>query len=232
MGTRRGAHYRPIVGMGRRERRVLADPGLAQPVFGFDLDMTLIDTRPGFAATLRALCEETALELTETQIAEMVEQLGPPLDHMLAPHLPADAVGPAVDTFRALYPATAIDPVPLLPGAREALAAVRALGGGIVVITGKFTPNAALHLAHLAVDHDRLAGEVWGAGKASALEEHGAVVYVGDHVHDVVGARAAGVISVSVTTGGSTADELTDAGTDVLLGSLHEFESWLRGQGY
>ena len=57
--------------------------------------------------------------------------------------------------------------------------------------------------------------------------EHGATVYVGDHVHDVEGARAAGALSVSVLTGGSTPDELRAAGTDVLLGSLEEFPAWL-----
>ena len=51
--------------------------------------------------------------------------------------------------------------------------------------------------------------------------------YVGDHVHDVEGARAAGVLSVSVLTGGCTREELVDAGTDVVLDSLEDFPEWL-----
>ena len=48
-------------------------------VVGFDLDMTLIDTRPGFAACLTALGEEAGVEF---DVASLVERLGPPLDVM------------------------------------------------------------------------------------------------------------------------------------------------------
>jgi uncharacterized protein len=77
----------------------------------------------------------------------------------------------------------------------------------------------------LGVDH--LVGEVWGVGKAAVLTEHGASVYVGDHVHDVEGARAAGALSVSVLTGSCTEEELRAAGTDVVLRDLSEFPGWL-----
>jgi phosphoglycolate phosphatase-like HAD superfamily hydrolase len=111
----------------------------------------------------------------------------------------------------------------------EALAAVRRHGGRIVVVTGKFTPNARLHVDHLDLDVDVLEGTVWGPGKGEALRREGCQVYVGDHVHDVEGAKAAGCLSVSVLTGGCTADELRAAGTDVLLGDLTEFPDWLAG---
>ena len=54
---------------------------------GFDLDMTLIDTRPGFAATLAVLAEETGVDL---DVEELSSRLGPPLDQLLAPHYPAE----------------------------------------------------------------------------------------------------------------------------------------------
>ena len=63
-------------------------------------------------------------------------------------------------------------------------------------------------------------------GKADVLREHGASVYVGDHVHDVEGALAAGALSVSVLTGGCTEAELRDAGTHVVLRDLTEFPAW------
>ena len=97
---------------------------------------------------------------------------------------------------------------------------MRDAGGRVVVVTGKFTPNALRHLDHLGVDHDALAGEVWGIGKADVLLREGCTIYVGDHVHDVEGARAAGAISVSVLTGGCTREELVAAGTDVVLDDL------------
>src|SRR6476661_1671119 len=193
-------------------------------VVGFDLDMTLIDTRPGFAATLQVIADETGVAL---DVHAMSERLGPPLSHLLEPHYPADEVDALVDRFRAHYPDHAIAPTRAFPGAHEALAAVRGHGGTNVLVTGKFTPNAALHVDALELGVDHLVGEVWGVGKAAVLTEHGASVYVGDHVHDVEGARAAGALSVSVLTGGCTEQELRDAGTDVVLADLTAFPAWL-----
>ncbi|HEY7719852.1 MAG TPA: haloacid dehalogenase-like hydrolase [Pedococcus sp.] len=193
-------------------------------VVGFDLDMTLIDTVPGFGATLRALGDELGVAFP---VEEMTARLGPPLDAMLADHLPADAIAAAVDRFRVLYPDRAVPPVPLLAGAAEAIAAVRRHRGRVVVVTGKFAPNARLHVDHLGLDLDHLEGEVWGVGKADVLRREGASIYVGDHVHDVEGALAAGATSVSVLSGGCSREELETAGTHVVLDDLHAFPGWL-----
>ena len=195
-------------------------------VVGFDLDLTLIDTVPGFRVVLAALADELGLELP---IETMTAKLGPPLDLMLGPYLDPAAVPAAVDRFRALYPERCIAAVPALPGAHEALAAVHDRGGRSLIVTGKFEPNARLHLDHLGLATHLLAGEVWGVGKAEVLRREGARIYVGDHVHDVEGALAAGVVSVSVLTGGCNAEELWAAGTHVVLDSLLEFPDWLAG---
>ncbi len=196
----------------------------SQLAVGFDLDMTLIDTVPGFAATLRALGEELGVEFP---VEDLTSHLGPPLEQMLEPHLPAEQVVPAGDRFRALYPDHAVVGVPVLKGAHEALAAVRAHRGRVVIVTGKFPANAQRHVDHLGLDVDLVEGWVWGVGKADALRREGVSIYVGDHVHDVEGARAAGAVSVSVLTGGCTRAELVDAGTDVVLDSLEQFPAWL-----
>ncbi len=197
---------------------------VAPLVVGFDLDMTLIDTAPGIGAVLRTLGAELGVEFP---VEEMTARLGPPLDHMLGEHLAAEAVGPAGDRFRALYPDHAITSVPLLAGAEDAIAAVRRHGGRVLVVTGKYPANAQLHLDHLGLVVDHLEGWVWGVGKADVLRREGATIYVGDHVHDVEGARAAGALSVSVLTGGCTREELLEAGTDVVLEGLEEFPAWL-----
>ncbi|CAN5452056.1 HAD family hydrolase [soil metagenome] len=195
---------------------------------GFDLDMTLIDTAPGFRSVLTALGDELGVTFP---VEQMTAALGPPLELLLAPYLPAEEVAAAGDRFRALYPRLAITSVPLLPGAAEALAAVRERAGRVVVVTGKYAPNARLHLDHLGLEVDVLEGWVWGTGKADALRREGASVYVGDHIHDVEGALAAGIESVSVLTGGCSRQELLDAGTHVVLGDLRAFPSWLAGHG-
>ena len=197
-----------------------------QLVVGFDLDMTLIDTIGGFAATLEVLGAELGITFpTET----MTSRLGPPLGHLLRDHMPEDQVTPATDRFREIYPEHAVLPTPAFAGAHDAIAAVRRAHGRVLLVTGKYTRNAQLHVDHLAFDVDHLAGEVWGAGKGDVLRAQGASVYVGDHVHDVEGALAAGITSVSVLTGGCTEDELRAAGTHVVLRDLTEFPAWLEG---
>ncbi|MFZ3471151.1 HAD family hydrolase [Streptomyces sp. 4.24] len=191
---------------------------------GFDLDMTLIDSRPGIKAAYQALSAETG---TFIDADEAVTRLGPPLEQELA-HWFAEAEIPAVaDRYREIYPAHAIGPTPAMPGAREAVRAVRALGGRAIVVTAKHEPNARLHLAHLGIEPDAVVGWLWAEAKAGALREYGAQVYVGDHVGDVRGARAAGALSVTVPTGPCPEPELREAGADVVLADLTELPAWL-----
>ncbi|KAB1147280.1 HAD family hydrolase [Streptomyces luteolifulvus] len=191
---------------------------------GFDLDMTLIDSRPGIHACYVALAERTGTYI-DADLA--VTRLGPPLAEELVNWFPAEAVDAMGDLYRSMYPTIAIVPTPAMPGAREAIAAVRAAGGRAIVVTAKHEPNAELHLEHLGIEPDAVIGDLWAEQKAGALREHGAGIYVGDHVGDVRGARTAGAVAVTVATGPCDAAELRSAGADVVLGDLTEFPAWL-----
>ncbi len=193
-------------------------------VVAFDLDMTLIDTAPGMASTLRALGGEMGVEFP---VDDLVRRIGPPIHVLLEGYLTPETQDTVVDRFRELYVDHAIHAVEALPGAAESIAAVRRHGGRVLVVTGKFEPNARRHVDHLALDIDHIEGTVVGVGKADVLRREGAAILVGDHVHDVEGAHAAGVLSVSVLTGGSTEEELVEAGTDVVLADLTVFPAWL-----
>jgi phosphoglycolate phosphatase len=193
-------------------------------VVGFDLDLTLIDSRPGIAATYRAMAAHTGVHI-DAEAA--VGRLGPPLDAELALWFPADDVAAAGDLFRTLYPDHAVTTSPALPGAAEAVAAVRSRSGRVIVITGKYEPNARRHLEHLGLTVDAVVGWAWGEGKTTALGEHGAHVYVGDHPADMASAVAGGVIPVGVTTGAWPAADLVAAGAHIVLNDLTEFPLWL-----
>jgi phosphoglycolate phosphatase len=195
---------------------------------GFDLDMTLLDTRPGIAATFRELSARTGVPV---DIDLVVSRLGPPLANELAHWFPAERVDEVVGLYRALYPAYAIRPSLPLPGALAALDAVRAAGGSIAVITAKHEPLARLHLDHVGMAVDALVGDVFADGKADALRSLGASIYVGDHVADMRAALRAGpqVIGVGVPTGPCDADALTAAGARTVLTNLERFPQWLTG---
>ncbi|WP_411293602.1 HAD family hydrolase [Streptomyces kunmingensis] len=200
------------------------DPAPAGPTVGFDLDMTLIDSRPGIRATWVALTERTG---TYVDADLAISRLGPPLVDELAEWFPAEEIPAMADLYREMYPTYAIEPTLALPGVHEAMDAVHAAGGRTMVVTAKYEPNAKLHLAHLGIDADVVVGNLWAEGKAEALREHGASVYVGDHVGDVRGARAADAFSVALTTGPCSAGELRAAGADVVLADLTGFPAWL-----
>ncbi|WP_030804674.1 HAD family hydrolase [Streptomyces sp. NRRL F-2799] len=194
------------------------------PTVGFDLDMTLIDSRPGIRACYLALSERTGVYV-DADLA--VTRLGPPLAEELVNWFPAADVPAVADLYRAMYPEYAIAPTVALTGAREAVAAVRAAGGRTLVVTAKYEPNAKLHLAHLGIEPDVVVGDLWAEDKARALREHGAHIYVGDHTGDIRGARAAEALSVAVATGPCGPEELRAAGADVVLDDLTGFPAWL-----
>ncbi|MFJ2084629.1 HAD family hydrolase [Micromonospora chokoriensis] len=193
---------------------------------GFDLDMTLVDSRPGIAAAYRALTAKTGVPI-DAELA--VSRLGPPLRTEIAHWFPPEQVESAVLVYRELYPAYAITPTLLLPGARESINAIRARGGRVLVVTSKIGRLARLHLDHLGLEADELAGDLFAEQKATALREHGATHYVGDHVADMVAAAAAGVPGIGVATGPCSRDELRSAGAEVVLDRLTEFPAALDG---
>ncbi|MGW1049303.1 HAD family hydrolase [Streptomyces sp. NPDC002521] len=193
---------------------------------GFDLDMTLIDSRPGIHACYVALAERTGTYI-DADLA--VTRLGPPLLDELAYWFPQEQLPAMVELYREMYPSIAIAASPAMAGAREAIAAVAAAGGRTMVVTAKYEPSAKLHLSHVGIEPDVVVGDLWAERKAEALREYGAGVYVGDHVGDVRGARTAGALSVAVATGPCPADELRAAGADVVLDDLSAFPAWLAG---
>ncbi|MFB8005278.1 HAD family hydrolase [Nocardia sp. NPDC056000] len=194
-------------------------------VVGFDLDMTLIDSRPGIAAVWDAVAAETGVPIDSELV---VSRLGPPLAVEAAEWFPEARVPDVVALYRKLYPGLAIAPSDDLPGVRDSLAAVHAVGGKVLVITAKNGPHAQLHLDHLGLEVDDLVGGAWAEEKGAVLREHGASIYVGDHLGDVRAAKVADAFSVAVTTGPYAAEELSAEGADVVLSDLTEFPAWLR----
>lgn len=201
----------------------MASTSITAPTVGFDLDMTLIDSRPGIHACWVELSERTG---TYVDADLVVTRLGPPLAEEMAYWFPADRIPAMSDLYRELYPSYAITGTLAMPGAREAIGAVQAAGGRAIVVTAKWEPNAKLHMEHLGLEPDAVIGNLWAEQKGVALREHGARVYVGDHTGDVRGARIAEALSVAVPTGPCTAEELTEAGADVVLADLTEFPGW------
>lgn len=182
--------------------------------------MTLVDARAPISALYDRLAAETGLPVDG---AAMVAELGPPVEARLAAFgFAQPEIAHLAALYRERYPVVVPQTV-ALPGAAESIAAVHDAGARVIVVTGKATANARLHITELGWPVDEVVGDLFGDRKATALGEFGAGVYVGDHVADMHGAVAAGTVAIGVTTGPCSAAQLRAAGADVVLDSLREF---------
>ncbi|WP_067640822.1 HAD family hydrolase [Actinomadura latina] len=195
---------------------------------GFDLDLTLADTRAAIGAVYAALAAETGVPI-DTEV--VVGRIGPPLEEELAHWFPAAEVPAMAARYRAIYPGIAIPATVLMPGAVAALDAVRARGGRVVVVSGKNQADTERTVRFLGLRADAVVGGLFGADKGAALREHGAGAYIGDHTGDVDAARAAEAVAVAVATGAFDSAALAAYGADVVLPDLLAFPAWLGGFG-
>ncbi|CAO5256473.1 putative phosphatase [Frankia sp. AgKG'84/4] len=194
------------------------------PVVGFDLDLTLLDARAGIRASLVALSGETGVAVDADLV---VSRLGPLLETELANWFPAAEVPARAARYRELYEVHALPASLPMPGAAEAVAAVRRIAGRVVVVTAKSTALARASLDHIGIAADVVEGARFAAGKGAAMLAHQVDVYVGDHTGDMVGAREGGALAVGVTTGPCSAADLRAAGAQVVLDRLAQFPPWL-----
>jgi len=187
---------------------------------GFDLDMTLIDSRPQILEAFRALSVESG---TAIDLAVVDTRLGLKLEDELANWFSPGAVPDAASVFRRHYIALAAHSTAALLGAHDALAAVHAAGSKSAIITAKHEVSVQPCLSAAGLDPDMVFCFVHGPEKADVLRSIGASVYVGDTPADMSAGRAADLFTIGVTTGSFTRTELEEAGASVTIATLEAF---------
>ena len=193
---------------------------------GFDLDMTLIDSRRAILASFAGVAADTGVAIDP---AEVDSRLGIKLQDELAHWFPPAEIENAVRLYRTHYLELLAPLTTRLPGAAEAIAAVRAAGARAVVITAKPELTARLSLVSVGLAPDELIGDAHGPEKATVLTSLGAAVYVGDTPADMLAAVAASARGVGVATGSFSASELRAAGAADVLPSLAAFPALYAG---
>ncbi len=194
---------------------------------GFDLDMTLVDSADGIVASVQHVVGEYGVHADGDEIRSTI---GLPLDHVFPRWLPDVPYDVLLAAYRAHYRVNGIPLTVPMPGAQQAIDAVRARGDRVLVVTAKYGAVAELALSAAGLDADAVVGDLFAEGKATALLEHAAWAYVGDHPGDIRAARAAQASSVAVATGPTSLAELREAGPDVVLADLTELPAWLEAQ--
>ena len=177
--------------------RHASDP--QHPTVGFDLDMTLIDSRPGIQRDVRgAVGRDRHVHRRRSDDHASRAAAGAGVGALVPRR--ADPAGRRRSTASCTPRTRSSPPSPCRAPARPwRRCGPRAAGPSSS--PPSTSPNAKLHLEHLGIEPDAVVGWLWAEAKAEALREFGAGVYVGDHVGDVRGARTAAALSVAVPTG-------------------------------
>jgi phosphoglycolate phosphatase len=194
----------------------------ARPV-GFDLDLTLIDSRRGILAAWEQLGRETGVKI---DLAAVEQRLGIKVEDEAAFWFPESQLEWAATGYRRHYVRLAPALTTALPGAHEALAAVRAAGAAPVIITAKHAVSVSPSLSATGLTAAEIFTHVHGPEKGAVLARIRAAAYVGDTPPDMQAARSVGVHAVGVPTGSFTRTELLAAGAHVVLASLLDFPAW------
>lgn len=191
---------------------------------GFDLDMTLVDSADGIVASVQHVVAQYGVDADGGEIRSTI---GLPLDHVFPRWLPDEPYDVLLAAYRAHYREHGIPLTRPMPGAAEAIAMVRSRGEQVLVVTAKYGAVAGFALEAAGLDADVIVGDLFAEGKATALREHAAWAYVGDHPGDIRAARSAGVHSIAVATGPTSLEELRAVEPDVVLPDLTHLPDWL-----
>lgn len=186
--------------------------------------MTLVDSADGIVLSVQHVIAQYGIEADGDEIRSTI---GLPLDHVFPRWLPDEPYDVLLAAYRAHYREHGIPLTRPMPGARDAITAVREHGDRVLVVTAKYGAVASLALEAAGLDADEIVGDLFAEGKGTALREHAAWAYVGDHPGDVRAARSAGVVSVVVPSGPTSLDELHAAGPDHVLPDLTHLPLWL-----
>lgn len=206
----------------------------------FDWDGTLIDSAGAIVAAMQAACRDLGLPVPEESRASHVIGLGlhDALRHV-APTLKVEDYGLIADRYRHHFLARDRE-LPLFPGAREMLEALRAAGHALAIATGKSRVGLAraLETAGLQAHFEttRCADQCAPKPAPDMLLEimdvldvpPARTVMIGDTTHDLRMAAAAGVAGVGVSYGAHPGDQLAALEPLALLPDTPALARWLR----
>jgi phosphoglycolate phosphatase len=181
----------------------------------FDLDGTLIDSRPGIQAAIRHTLAQLGHELPSNMPLDWA--IGPPLEEVMARLLEPfrdDRINLAVSHYHDHYGGVGLFFARPYQGISRLLRGMRDAGQSLFVGTSKLAPFATVLLEHFCLA-EHFAG-IYGAGPDGRLSsktelirhilherrlDPKATVIVGDREHDVIAAHTNGVGVIAVPYG-------------------------------
>lgn len=217
-----------------------------KPIILFDLDGTLTDPREGITKSVQHALRAYGIE--ETDLDKLCLFIGPPLMDSFKEFYGLDdrEARDAIGVFQEYFAVKGIYENRVYPGIRELLSELRKAGCTLLVATSKPEQFAKQILAHFGLRE--FFDLVGGADMEEIRVRKGDVILytldrlekltgkpvcrsrvfmVGDRMHDVMGAKEAGISCVGVLYGYGDRRELTKAGADELAESVPELHRLL-----
>jgi phosphoglycolate phosphatase len=205
----------------------------------FDLDGTLMDSRPGIVGCFRYTLAELGRPCPADEV--LASFIGPPLRSAFATLLgspePA-AIERAVALYRQRLADVGLYENRVYDGVPEMLARARTVASALYVASAKLTIFARRALAHFGLDHAFT--DVYGCQSDGRFEQKAELlahvlakekispetaIMVGDRAVDILAARANDVRSIGVLWGYGSRPELVDAGVDELCVAPRELDA-------
>lgn len=208
----------------------------------FDLDGTLTD--PAFGITSSVAYALDANNISYESLDALKEFIGPPLREQFMKYCNVDEkTGEEyVIKYREFYATKGIYMNKVYEGIENMLKSLKNSGKKLIVATSKPEKFAKMILEHFEIDKyfDFCAGANLDNTRTDksevinyALESAGIdkttsrIIMVGDRMHDVLGAKKAGLSCIGVTFGYGSRLELQNAGAKYIVDSVEELENLL-----
>jgi phosphoglycolate phosphatase len=207
----------------------------------FDLDGTLTDPGEGITRSLQYALGELGVDCPA--LAELHIHIGPPIRDALAIILKTTdhaLVEEALRLFRVRFSETGIFENEVFAGVPEMLAALCASSRRLFVATAKPLVFTERIMNHFQLS-DYFEG-IYGSGLDGTLDNKAELLrhilknaelapaetlMVGDRMYDILGARENGCMSLGVTYGYGSREELRDAGAHLICDSPQEIATRL-----
>lgn len=196
----------------------------------FDLDGTLTDPAEGITKSLQHALGGLGLPVPAQ--ADLRSYIGPPLRHTFASFLSCNQghlIEQGVALYRERFSTVGLYENEIYPGIAAALYELNSLSFRLFLATSKVAMFAEKILQHFQIDH-HFEG-VYGSHLDGRFDDKGDLlehllkekqllpsetVMIGDRKHDIIAAKRHGLLSIGVTYGFGSLEELQSAGADVL----------------
>ena len=204
----------------------------------FDLDGTLTDPALGITNSIIYALEKMGRDIPPRE--SLYSFIGPPLiQSFQSLDMTKEEAERALQIYREYFSVKGLFENTVYDGIPNALCKLNDCGIKLLLATSKPELYAKQIIEHFgldkyftaiygaSMDEKRVdkADVIRYAAKSAGIVNPNKAVMIGDRMHDILGAKKNGIVSIGVLWGYGSEDELKEAGADYIVGTLSEMVS-------